>query len=210
MPEIHNIVFPLSIGFGARGGPSRITEIATAKNGFENRNSPAAHSRRRYDIGAGVKSLDDLYVLLSFFEARFGQLYGFLFKDPIDHKSCKPSQTSSATDQLIGYGDDVTTRFLLRKSYSDVAGQYVRPIAFPNLETLQCAMNGQLIEFEFDPQTSEIVFDAAPALGAHITAGFEYYTPVRFDAPHLDISLESFDAGQAISVPIIEVITHDE
>ena len=36
-----------------------------------------AHSRRRYDAGLGVRSLDDLAEVLAFFEARHGRLTGF-------------------------------------------------------------------------------------------------------------------------------------
>ena len=60
-------------------------------NGFEERNSPWAHSRRRYDAGLGVRSLDDLAEVVAFFEARHGQLHGFRWKDWTDYKSCLPS-----------------------------------------------------------------------------------------------------------------------
>ena len=57
-------------------------------NGFEERNTPWAQSRRRYDAGVSLRSLDDIAVLIAFFEARRGQLYGFRWKDWSDFKSC--------------------------------------------------------------------------------------------------------------------------
>ena len=82
--------FPANLSFGSVGGPERRTEIVTLANGFEERNTPWAHSRRRYDAGLGLRSLDDVEALIAFFEARRGQLYGFRWKDWADYKSCLP------------------------------------------------------------------------------------------------------------------------
>lgn len=207
MHNFHNIVFPLSIGFGARGGPARHTEISTSINGHERRNSPHAHSRRRYDIGAGVKSLNDLHILVSFYEARRGQLCSFLFKDPVDHKSCVPSAEITAVDQILGQGDGVATEFSLIKTYQDLGGNYARPIQFPNPDHLHIAVDGAPAPHSFND--NHIILNTPPPVGARVTAGFEFYVPVRFDTSHLDIALEAFGAGQAISVPLIEVLADD-
>ena len=90
--NFHEVRFPAALSVGSSGGPERRTEIVTLKNGFEERNSPWAHSRRRYDAGLGVRSLDDLAEVIAFFEARSGQLYGFRWKDWTDFKSCAPSE----------------------------------------------------------------------------------------------------------------------
>ena len=58
--EFHDVRFPAALSFGSVGGPERRTEIVALANGFEERNTPWAHSRRRYDAGVGVRSLDDL------------------------------------------------------------------------------------------------------------------------------------------------------
>lgn len=44
-----------------------------------------------------------------------------------------------------------------------------------------------------------------PDTGAVVTAGFEFDTPVRFDADRIEVTLESFDAGRMAAVPLIEV-----
>ena len=69
MPAFHDVSFPLPIALGASGGPERRVEIVTLANGREERNTPWAGSRRRWDAGVGVRSLDDLHSLLTFFEA---------------------------------------------------------------------------------------------------------------------------------------------
>ena len=124
MTDFHNIRFPLSLAFGASGGPIRRTDITRLASGAEHRNTPHSQSRRRYNAGAGIKSLDEVHELIVFFESRFGQLHSFRFRDPLDYKSCKPDEDISPTDEIIGTGDDQTQSFHLIKTYSDAAGIY--------------------------------------------------------------------------------------
>ena len=85
--DFHEIRFPLDVSLGRRGGPSRRTDIVTLASGPEHRNARFAHSRRRYDAGLGVRTLDALAAVLAFFEERRGRLYGFRFRDRADWKS---------------------------------------------------------------------------------------------------------------------------
>lgn len=62
----HEVRFPLAIGFGASGGPERRTEIVTLGSGHEERNSPWALSRRRWNAGLGLRALDDIHALIEF------------------------------------------------------------------------------------------------------------------------------------------------
>ncbi|HAJ48524.1 MAG TPA: TIGR02217 family protein, partial [Alphaproteobacteria bacterium] len=56
--SFHDVRFPASIAFGSVGGPERRTEIVVLGSGFEERNSPWAHGRRRYDAGLGLRTLN--------------------------------------------------------------------------------------------------------------------------------------------------------
>lgn len=105
MAGFHEVQFPLAIAFGSGGGPERRTDIVLLASGHEERNARWADSRRRYNAGTGVRSLDDLDALLTFFEERRGRLFGFRWRDRADWKSCAPGDTVSATDQEIGIGD---------------------------------------------------------------------------------------------------------
>ena len=78
--SFHEVRFPASLSSGSIGGPERLTEIVTLANGFEERNTPWADSRRRYDAGVGMRDLADIDTLIGFFEARRGQLFGFRWK----------------------------------------------------------------------------------------------------------------------------------
>jgi uncharacterized protein (TIGR02217 family) len=206
--NFHDIRFPTAIAFQSSGGPERKTEIVTLGSGFEQRNAVWANSRRRYDVGYGVKTLDDLHTVIAFFEARMGRLYGFRFRDFADCKSCPPGQTPSATDQALATGDGAATAFALQKIYSSGPTGWVRRIAKPVAGTLRIALDGveQVSGFTLDDGTGILTFAAPPADGAAITAGFEFDTPVRFDSDRLAINLASFAAGGIPSIPLVEVL----
>lgn len=205
----HEIRFPANLSFGSVGGPERRTEIVTLANGFEERNTPWAHSRRRYDAGLGLRSLNDLETLIAFFEARVGQLHGFRWKDWSDHKSCAPLATPGPLDQRIGTGDGISTVFQLQKTYVSGLQSYARPIRKPVAGTVLVAVSedpkieGQ--EFTVNPETGEVTFTLPPELGTRVSAGFEFDVPVRFDADGIQTSVASFQAGEAPKVPVVEI-----
>lgn len=205
----HEIRFPANLSFGSVGGPERRTEIVTLQNGHEERNTPWAHSRRRYDAGVGLRSLDDVETLIAFFEARGGELNGFRWKDWSDYKSCPASKTPSALDQVIGLGDGVETVYQLVKTYRSGQQSYTRPIVKPVLGSVLVAVaedpKVEGLEFAVDPATGLISFSDPPALGAQITAGFEFDVPVRFATDRIQTSVASFQAGDVPAVPILEV-----
>lgn len=205
----HEIRFPANLSFGSTGGPERRTEIVTLANGYEERNTPWAHSRRRYDAGAGLRSLDDVETLIAFFEARSGQLHGFRWKDWSDHKSCLPSAVPSHGDQPIGEGDGLTTVFQLQKTYVSGLQSYVRPIHKPVAGTVRVAIANdpkiESLEYSVNVETGEISFVLPPDSGARITAGFEFDVPVRFGTDAILTSVASFQAGEVPSVPVVEI-----
>lgn len=205
----HEIRFPANLSFGSVGGPERRTEIVTLSNGFEERNTPWEHSRRRYDAGVGLRSLNDIETLIAFFEARAGQLHGFRWKDWSDYKSCAPLATPSPEDQLIGIGDGTTTVFPLQKTYQSGLQGYTRFIRKPVAGTVQVAVAGdpkiETLEYTINHETGEVTFLLAPDLGAKLTAGFEFDVPVRFDTDAIQTSVASFQAGDIPNVPVLEV-----
>ncbi|GLK47288.1 glycoside hydrolase family 24 [Brevundimonas intermedia] len=200
--DFHEVRLPARLAFGSTGGVERRTEIATLASGFERRSTPWALGRRRYLIGANLRSLDDMAELLAFFEARRGRLHGFRFKDFADFKSCAPSRTMSATDQALGAGDGVRTAFQLIKVYGDVE----RPIVKPVEGSVRIAVGGvEVSGFVVDAATGAVRLAVAPGVGVMVTAGFLFDTPVRFDTDRIETTLESFDAGRMAAVPLIEV-----
>ena len=207
--NFHEVRFPAAISFGSSGGVQRRTEVVRLVNGYEERNTPWEQSRRRYDAGLGTRTLDDLDTVLAFFEARRGMLYGFRWKDWLDHKSCRPSETPGDQDQPIRTGDGAETVFQLVKHYAPGLNGYARTIAKPVAGTVRVAVGGAALaegpDFAVDTATGRVTLAAAPGMGAVVTAGFEFDVPVRFDSDVIEVNLAAFEAGEVPSIPIVEV-----
>ncbi|HBZ43112.1 MAG TPA: TIGR02217 family protein [Maritimibacter sp.] len=207
--SFHEVRFPPSLSFGSVGGPERRTEVVTLANGFEERNTPWAHSRRRYDAGLGMRSLDDIETMVAFFEARRGQLYGFRWKDWADFKSCAPSVEPHFNDQELGWGDGTTTVFQIVKQYRSGENTYHRPIRKPVKGSVKVGLSGdqqiETVDYDVDVTTGHVTFSDAPPVGAQVTAGFEFDVPVRFDTDRIQTSVSSFQAGDVPNVPVLEV-----
>lgn len=205
----HDVRFPINLSFGSVGGPERRTDVVTLANGFEERNTPWEHSRRRYDAGAGLRSPDDLGTLIAFFEARRGKLHAFRWKDWSDFKSCRPSLSITPQDQEIGRGDGVATGFQLIKTYASGAQSYVRPIKKPVAGSVRIAIAGDLklegAEYAVDHATGMVTFVTPPDIAAQVSAGYEFDVPVRFDTDVLLTAFATFEAGEAPDVPVVEV-----
>ena len=206
----HEVRFPLRLSLGASGGPGRRTDIVALSNGGETRNARWADARRRYDAGTGLRGLDDLYQLTAFFEARRGQLYGFRFRDPVDHASAPPGQAVTAIDQQIGAGDGSNRLFQLIKTYSDAGGATTRRIEKPAEASVVVAVDGLALDpgdYAVDHATGLVTIApaATPAPGAVVTAGYEFDIPVRFDTDRIEISLAAFKAGSVPTVPLVEI-----
>lgn len=207
--SFHEVRFPACLSYGAVGGPMRRTEVVTLANGHEERNTPWAHSRRRYDAGVAMASLDDLEVVIAFFEARRGQLYGFRWKDWADYKSGLPSADVTAADQSLGFGDGSEVSFQLTKTYSSGTSSYARPIRKPVAGSALVAVGGvpqvEGTEYTLDSTTGTVTFAAAPGNGLEITAGYEFDVAVRFDTDQIQASVATFQAGDVPSVPVVEL-----
>ncbi|WP_298433139.1 DUF2460 domain-containing protein [uncultured Jannaschia sp.] len=207
--SFHEIRFPARLSFGSVGGPERLTEVVTLANGHEERNTPWAHSRRRYDAGVGLRSLDDVGEVIAFFEARRGRLHGFRWKDWADFKSCQCSGDVAYDDQVIGVGDGETTQFPLMKTYRSGEETYGRPIDKPVPGTVRVGVaDDELVDtvhYEVDTTTGIVTFATAPDIGVDVQAGFEFDVPVRFDTDLILTSVETFRAGEVPDVPVIEV-----
>lgn len=207
--NFHEVRFPASLSFGSVGGPERRTDIVTLANGFEERNTPWAHSRRRYDAGLGMRSLDDVEKLIAFFEARGGQMFGFRWKDWSDFKSGRASGETAFGDQVIGVGDGHQSAFTLTKTYQSGAFSYVRPITKPVVGSVRIGLEQDQmqegVDYQVDDTTGLVIFVQPPAETVRITAGFEFDVPVRFDTDRIQTSVASFQAGTVPNVPVVEV-----
>ncbi len=208
----HDVVFPTGIALGASAGPKRKTDIITYGSGREQRNARWANARRQFNAAYGVKTIDDLYEVIAFFEERQGRLHSFRFRDPFDHKSCKPGATPTPFDQRIGEGDGTMLRFELVKAYGQGETAISRRITRPRPESLQVAVADQVLvpgtDFFWDDATFQLVFsqNSVPGAGQVITAGFHFDVPVRFDSDEIITSMSHFQAGEIPAIPLVEVL----
>jgi uncharacterized protein (TIGR02217 family) len=211
MTSFHDVRFPTGISRRASGGPERRTDVVALASGHEERNSRWAHSRRRYNAGYGIRTLDEIHEVVGFFEERRGRLHGFRWKDHADYKSGPPQSAVDPADQEIGTGDGTTASFQLIKSYGDGGSAYVRPITKPVAGTVRVAVDGAEksdgVDFTVDLQTGIVTFQtsAIPGAAQTVTAGFEFDVPVRFDSDLLTINLDAFAAGQIPDIALVEV-----
>jgi uncharacterized protein (TIGR02217 family) len=207
----HEILFPLDIALGSAGGPERRTEIVVLGSGREERNARWAHSRRRYDAGYGIKTLDALSAVVAFFEERRGRLYGFRWRDRLDHSSAAPGVSVAPTDQVIGLGDGEAAVFQLVKTYGGVHAPYARPIGKPVPGSIRVAVAGVEVDegtdFSCDTTTGAVTFldGHEPGDGDAVTAGFLFDVPVRFDTDYLEVDLAAFAAGVIPKIPLVEI-----
>jgi uncharacterized protein (TIGR02217 family) len=204
-----DVRFPTAISRGSTGGPERKTDIVSTASGREERNARWANSRRRYNIGFGVKSLADIQSVVRFFEERRGRLHGFRFKDFSDFKSCAANATPAAGDQLLGTGTGALATYQLVKTYGAGNRAYVRSVAAPVAGTVLIAVNGVVTtQFTVNIATGVVTFNAGaiPAVGAVVTAGYQFDVPVRFDTDQLSINLSHFEAGEVPDIALVEVL----
>lgn len=209
--SFHDVRFPTAISRNAQGGPERRTDVVVLGSGYEERNSRWADSRRSYNAGYGVKSLDDLHQIIAFFEERRGRLHAFRWRDPMDWKSCAPNGSVSALDQVLGNGDGAETAFQLRKTYGTAFAPWARDIKKPVANTVRIAVAGvervSGTDFAVDPSTGVVTFLAGhiPAAGQSVTAGFEFDVPVRFDTDRMAVTIEQINLHQWSGIGIVEI-----
>jgi uncharacterized protein (TIGR02217 family) len=200
-----DVVFPIAIGRGAQVAPEYSTAIVTTASGHEQRNADWASARLRFDAGPGVRSEADLETLIAFFRARRGAAKAFRFRDPFDHSSNGMTGSPLATDQILGSGNGIVTRFPLIKRYGVGADAEVRPITRPVETSVIVSINGSIVSTGWVLNGGTISFTVAPPLGALVKAGFLFDVPVRFAEDSLQIDCTTFAAGEAASVPLVEV-----
>ncbi|MCX7863500.1 MAG: DUF2460 domain-containing protein [Novosphingobium sp.] len=206
MQAFDDILYPLALGRDATVVPEFSTSVSVTASGFERRNSLWSNARLRFDVGPGIRSESELGELIAFFRARRGAARGFRLRDPSDYSSNGMIGTPTMMDQLLGIGDGSRTSFPLVKHYGEGQCLQTRRITRPRPDTLLVSLDG---EPAIDGWTLEnggiITFHSPPAAGVEVYAGFLFDVPVRFAEDRLEISGAAFAAGEAPSVPIVEI-----
>ena len=191
MDAFDDVLFPLALGREAEVAPEYRTTVVASAGGNETRTAAWAEARTRYDVGAGVRSEADIRTLLAFFRARLGPARGFRLRDPFD---------SMGVGELLGAGDGAQRRFALVRRYGAVVRRVTRPVA----GSVRVFVDG-IESAAFMVEGGTVVLDVAPASGRVVTASFTFDVPVRFAEDRLTVTRATFLAGEAASVPLVEV-----
>ncbi|MGD9810037.1 MAG: DUF2460 domain-containing protein [Sphingobium sp.] len=206
MQAFDDVLFPISIGREASIAPVFSTQTVESLSGHERRSSDWADARLRFDAGPGVRSEADLVTLIDFFRARRGAARGFRFADPLDNQSAPHGEAVSPIDQKLGTGDGATSQFQLAKYYGTGVDAQQRLVTRPVAGSIRVAVDGvEAVSGWIHAGGGVVAFDSAPASGALLTAGFRFDVPVRFAEDRLEVSWATFAAGEAPSVPLLEI-----
>ena len=205
MLPFDDVHYPLALGRDAMVIPEFSTSVAVTASGYERRNSLWSDARLRFDVGPGIRGEAELGVLLSFFRARRGAARGFRLRDPSDFSSNAMTDTPTAADQLLGIGDGLKAAFPLVKRYGEAGAEQLRRITRPRSDSVLVSVDG-VATTAFTLEPGGIVRLASPpATGKPVRAGFLFDVPVRFADDRLEVSGADFAAGEAPSVPVIEI-----
>ncbi len=206
MQAFDDVLFPLALGLDAAISPEFSTSISVTASGFERRNSVWSDARLRFDVGPGVRSESELGTLIAFFRARRGAARGFRLRDPSDYSSNGMVGTPTAADQLLGTSNGQQSAFALVKRYGTGNAVQVRRVTRPRVGTVLVSVGGTAVTSGWTVGAGGMVnFAVPPASGAAVRAGFLFDVPVRFAEDKLDLTGATFIAGDAPSVPVVEV-----
>jgi uncharacterized protein (TIGR02217 family) len=202
--SFHEVQFPSNISYGASGGPGFNTTVLTLASGFERRNINWSLARAQYDVAHGLKSQDELNVLIEFFVARRGKAYGFRFKDWADFQLPFPGDPTP----VMMTTDGTTATFQLRKVYQDTGNSYTRTLNKIVSGTLTVYNNGAVTtDYTADLNTGIVTLgNTTKATTGHvISATCEFDVPVRFDIDELKASITDDGIVAWGQIPLIEV-----
>jgi uncharacterized protein (TIGR02217 family) len=205
MDPFDNVLYPFALGRSASVAPEFSTTVTVTASGHERRNSLWSDARLHFDVGPGIRSETELADLITFFRARRGPARGFRLMDPFDNSSNGMAGTPTRLDQLLGLGDGFRADFQLVKLYGGGTEPQVRAITRPRADTLVVSVGGVATTAWTLGPLGMLRLNTAPAFGVEVRAGFRFDVPVRFAEDRLDVSAVNFTAGEAPSVPLIEI-----
>lgn len=205
--------YPITIaptpGFGWQGGAEFDTLIRPQDSG-RNRRIP----RRYIGLHRYVAPMKNIPIpaaqsIAAVHKAMLGASHTFLH---IDYLDCQ------AYNEPFGTGDGVTTAFTLKKTYDPGGGAtYERDIIRPDVNgdiriqrdagvPLEVMVSGTPTAVTYNATTKQVVFAAAPALGAALTWSGRFYIQVRFNRDDLPFSIDNVSNTVFITNGSLELI----
>jgi uncharacterized protein (TIGR02217 family) len=194
--SFYEIRFPLSIGYGASGGPAWSTSVVGTVSGAEQRNQPWANPLGKWDVPLPARMRADMNDLIALFHVAQGRTHGFRFRDEKDYRHS--DNGGSGVVALISGNN-----YQMYKRYTVSGQSRDRKIQKPVSGTIAVQGGGT---YSTDYATG-IITRTAGAVPTGWTGEFD--VPVRLDVDQSDITAVSRSGTQLIlgwsSVPLQEI-----
>lgn len=210
MSSFDEVQFPPLISYGAIGGPRFNTTVTTLSSGAEQRNINWSQRRGEWDVSQGMKTEQDIEVLIAFFHNRYGKARGFRYKDWTDYRLPRwidtPGDLAPIPVQMVTNG--VTATFQIQKPYVDpLPATFWRPIYKPVVGTVSMLVNGvNNTNFTVDTTTGIVTLLSSvyTTTGDTVAITCEFDTPCRFDTDDMKLSIAMIDNFSWPQIPIVE------
>jgi uncharacterized protein (TIGR02217 family) len=194
-----DIIFPACLSYGSEARYTYDTLKVEVSSGAEQRFTRQLYPKSLYRINIENMPANELQEIVNIYHVVRGDLHSFMFKDFADNTSSNTAASISGTtiagdDQPLGetgFYIDGTTKYNLYKTYSYASRTVARRIRYPVVASLIVNVNGSAhpgADWQWDATTQQVEFlNTQPTNGQAISAGFEYYVPVRFDVGEMGV-----------------------
>jgi len=171
-------VFPNDISYNSVGSTRFATDVIVVDSGDDQRVQRWAQPLMEYDVAYGIRTMEQLLMLISFFRAMRGRFYSFCYQDNVDFTSSLPVKFEArsappiqCTDQVLGVGDGLTYVWQLVKNYNSSTQSQQRTISRPQPGTTIMGVNAaKATNFTVDETTGLVTFTSplVEAIGASV------------------------------------------
>jgi uncharacterized protein (TIGR02217 family) len=203
----HDVLLPDGFQYASNAGPGFATIVQQSASGHEVRIARQSQALHRLSLIKALQTPAEAKALKSFALERRGALHSFKVRDFSDFTSASDGETAPTNlDQVLGTGDGATTQFQLVKRYGYLGpNEYTRTITLPVSGSVVCALNASPTTSFTVSSTGVVTFTTAPGIGVVVTAGFQFYVPVRFSLEFDKWARLQADAFQVWSLPLLDV-----
>ena len=166
-------VFPNDISYESVGSTRFATDVIVVDSGSDQRVQRWDQPLMEYDVGYGVRTMEQLQAMIAFFRAMRGRKMAFNYLDHVDNTSsvavnyeARRAPPVTPFDQtLANAADGVQTVFQLTKTYTSQTQTQVRPIYRPVPGTVRMGVAGkEVTNFTVDGQ-GRVTFSTPLSIG---------------------------------------------
>lgn len=187
-------VFPQFPSMAWNSEKAQSWEVTVKKSGTGKRKTMTSQAYPNWTIKCSYTALsqEEVERAAGFFAQVKGELLPFLWKDPEDYQE---------PNVRIGTGNGANKEFQLLRNYAD---EYVEPIYDVVPGTLMAFVDGVTANYTLGTD-GLITMAAPPALGAVVTATFEYYWRVAFDVDNVTFTNFWYNYYELKTITLVNV-----